>query len=682
MLGAFDCLYDDHPLKKLPHGRLLSLFAYLLLHHDTLINRRSLAFQFWPDSSEQQALTNLRKLLHDLRSLLPASEKQLTMRDGQLGWHTLGNCQLDVYDFEHFGKSNLQNDLELALTCYKGELLPGIYEDWVVELRETLLVQYKSILERMIEIMENKRKYTDALLYATRLLQADPLSESAHLRIARLHVMQGNSAAARKQYEDMTIKLRDELGLFPSSITDAAFKDLLIRADDLIPNSPDRRQAPLFGRNREWEELLQSWQKAIREKSMLVVMEGEAGIGKTRLAEEFAWWSRNQGIRTLMANCFPSGASSSYETIASWLEQVEWGHLDSGTLSEISRILPAVREHHPGLVSPSPIQESGQLRQLYQATELALLDGKPTILILDDLQWSDKETLEMLNYFLRSDRPSTFLILCTLRSGFQNRETETQKFIEFQRQSRKLVHLTIHPPGESETHLLIQSIHNPNSSTIDTRQIYEESGGNPLFIHEILRADQTGYRNEDFGSTVISLMMQRLADLPHTSKSFVDVMAVLEKPAPLSFLTEFADTPEHAAEQSDLLLRLRIFKLTDKGLLDFYHERMRAAAEFGLSSSHKILIHGQVARAMVHHSNPYFFTTVEIAYHYELAGMEQEGVPYLIQALTEAIGIYAHHKVIHYGEKAFSLANPVQQRRRLIECQVSGRRPRTPTVLG
>jgi DNA-binding SARP family transcriptional activator len=111
MLGAFDCLYDGQPLKKLPHGRLQSLFAYLLLHKDTPINRKSLAFQIWPDSSEQQALMNLRKLLHDLRNLLSASEDHLAVGDGNLVWHTLGRCQSDASDFQAFRKK-LQRSLQ------------------------------------------------------------------------------------------------------------------------------------------------------------------------------------------------------------------------------------------------------------------------------------------------------------------------------------------------------------------------------------------------------------------------------------------------------------------------------------------------------------------------------------------------------------------------------------------
>lgn len=84
----------------MPAGKLQLLFAYLLLHADMPINWKHLAFQFWHDSSEAQAMTNLRKLLFDLKKLLPASDDFLELRDGQVAWNSRGLCRVDVMDFE------------------------------------------------------------------------------------------------------------------------------------------------------------------------------------------------------------------------------------------------------------------------------------------------------------------------------------------------------------------------------------------------------------------------------------------------------------------------------------------------------------------------------------------------------------------------------------------------------
>jgi predicted ATPase len=557
-------------------------------------------------------------------------------------------------------KSHLQHELEQALSCYRGELLPGYYEDWVVEYRDRLSNTYISLLGRLLHLHENNREYETALEYAVRLLQLDPFSESAFLSAARLHVHLGDLSAARKQFQEMKIKMHEEYGLPPSRETEDAFNHLLTINNKPLPDSV-RQQIPLVGRQPEWEALLQSWTRALREEPLLVVLEGEAGIGKTRLAEEFAWWCVSQGKRVLTANCYPSGAMSSYEPITMWLEQVDLDHLDIGTLTDLSRMLPAIKDRYPELPSPYPILDSWQLRIWYQSIEKTLLNGEPTVLILNDLQWSDKESLEMLNYLMRSKPSVPLLLLCTVRSITTDKQAEMLEFIEFHRSRRKLIHLMIQPLTEQGTHLLIRSLTKAGAPVLTSNQIHEETGGNPLFIHEIVRSTHNNARQEDFGSTVVSLMVQRLADLPSVAQGVIETLAVLKKPASLAFLSELADIPEKAAEQIDLLLRLRILNLSEKGLLDFYHERMRKAAEFRLSSSKKLLLHEKLAGAMVRSERLRSFTSAEIAYHYESAGMEQEATPYLINAAQEANRIYSHLQVIHFGLKALPSANQEQK---------------------
>ncbi|MBW5447667.1 tetratricopeptide repeat protein [Cohnella sp. CFH 77786] len=658
MLGTFHCLYEDRPLPKMPTGKLQILFAYLLLHADTPINRKHLAFQFWPDSSEAQALTNLRKLLYDLKRLLPSSGDDLELRDGQVVWNANGACRVDVLEFEKQPLESLQvTELAEAAAMYRGELLPGVYDEWVVNRRETLSGRYATLLDQIIFLHEQKREFDSALPYAMRLIQLDRFSESAHLKLIRLFALSGEVTAALKRYEEMKALFEEELGVSPSEETQEIVRQLLDSRNTVEPPVAPKQKPRLIGRKQEWESLLKAWDRAVQERSLLVELEGEAGIGKTRLAEEFAYWAQSQGIRTLISRCYAPGGASAYEPVLAWLQKVSFDHLDPAELIEISRLMPEVKERHPGLEAPGPLHESWQLRNWYHANQKALFQDQPTLLVLEDLQWSDRETLQMIEYFLRTDHPHPLLILCTIRTEAGARDVSVRGLLHALRTRRQSVHIAVNPLQEAETGELIRLYSDRGALPLPVKHIHEESGGNPLFIHEIVRSG-TGSIPEGYGSSLLTMMVQRLAELPSLCQKVINLMTVAGKPVSLSFLTGLADSVEQTLEQLELLQQLRILKRLENGELDFFHERMREAARLRMSESKKQLLHGLVARAMESSDNLRRYPAAEIAYHHEHAGNREEAAFRYEQAALEARQVFAHEMTIRYCLKVLSMAEP------------------------
>src|SRR5215216_5013593 len=100
LFGALDIRYGDRLLSPLPSARAETLLAYLLLHRDAPQSRQRLAFILWPDSSEAQALTNLRHVLHDLRRALPDADRFIDVSSRTLRWQTDAPCWVDVAVFE------------------------------------------------------------------------------------------------------------------------------------------------------------------------------------------------------------------------------------------------------------------------------------------------------------------------------------------------------------------------------------------------------------------------------------------------------------------------------------------------------------------------------------------------------------------------------------------------------
>src|SRR6516162_5694181 len=163
LLGNFSLTYADQQVTGLNTMRLQSLLAYLVLHRDAPQQRQHLAFLFWPDTTEAQARNNLRQLLHQLRLAFPEVEHFLSADTHMLQWHTVSPFHLDVAEFEQAlaeaDAATQQNDqqavlnaLEQADKLYRGELLPGCYDEWILPEQERLRQRYMQALEQLLRL--------------------------------------------------------------------------------------------------------------------------------------------------------------------------------------------------------------------------------------------------------------------------------------------------------------------------------------------------------------------------------------------------------------------------------------------------------------------------------------------------------------------------------------------------
>ncbi|MGC9333811.1 MAG: AfsR/SARP family transcriptional regulator, partial [Anaerolineae bacterium] len=224
LLGDFCIRHDGAPVTDVDTPRLQSLLAYLVLHRDTPQSRAHLAFLFWPDTSEAQARTNLRNLLHHLRRALPDADSYLEASVQTLQWRSHAPFALDVAIFEaamEDAKQAMQASnplavreaLERAIALYQGDLLPSCYDDWILPLREALRQAHLDALERLARMLEEQRDYPAAIGHAQRLLRHDPLHEATYRHLIRLHALNGDRAGALRVYHTCTTILQRELGV-------------------------------------------------------------------------------------------------------------------------------------------------------------------------------------------------------------------------------------------------------------------------------------------------------------------------------------------------------------------------------------------------------------------------------------------------------------------------------------
>jgi len=321
LLGDFRLIYGGEPLTTLQAERPQSLLTYLLLHRRAPQSRQHIAFLLWPDSSESQARSNLRNLLHGLRQALPEPDTFLLADALTLQWHPTAPFTLDVADFESAlaaakqatEPAELRRFLEAALDLYGGDLLPGNYDDWILVLREELRQRQVESLYRLVDLLEEMGDYRPALRYLQRLIQQDPLDEAAYVRQMRCYALSGDRTAIRRVYQSCVDLLARELDVEPSPATRDAYTHYLrmpapltmgmamseTRSDTISPRpsvdaSPlsTSRPRPLpaprtnfLGRRRELAELaLRLADPACR----LLTVIGPGGVGKTRLTLESA----------------------------------------------------------------------------------------------------------------------------------------------------------------------------------------------------------------------------------------------------------------------------------------------------------------------------------------------------------------------------------------------------------
>lgn len=178
-------------VRGLESHRVQSLLAFLLLHRDAPQGRARVAFLLWPDSTDAQARTNLRQLVHHLRAKMPSPDRYLDVTAHTIQWRPDAPCTLDVVDFERAAD---RGALVEAASAYGGDLLPGCYDEWVLGERDRLRQRYVDVLERLVTHTERSGDERDATRYAEALLRADPLREATYRQLMRLHARQGERA--------------------------------------------------------------------------------------------------------------------------------------------------------------------------------------------------------------------------------------------------------------------------------------------------------------------------------------------------------------------------------------------------------------------------------------------------------------------------------------------------------
>jgi DNA-binding SARP family transcriptional activator len=682
LLGGFRLLDGETAVTAINTPRLQALLAYLALHRHTPQPRAHLAFLFWPDSTEAQARTNLRYLIHQLRQTLPQADQFLQTGDGTLHWRADAPFTLDVADFEQAiaqadraeqagDQAEVRATLEQAVSLYQGDLLPSCYDDWLLPERERLQQVFISALERLILLLESQRNYRPAIHYTQQLLRHDSLYEAAYRHLMRLHALNGDPAMAVRTYHSCVTLMQRELGVEPSPATREMYERLL-NVEAPSPRPAVTTSLALVGRTQEWAQLQAAWRTATSGQAGCVVIAGEAGIGKTRLAEELLVWAERQGIITASARCYAVEGELVYAPVATWLRvgaiRATLARLETVWLTDVARLVPEVLVERPDVLQPGPLTERWQRQRLFESlARAALADRQPRLFLLDDLQWCDRETLEWLHYLLRYDPQAPLLLVGTMRPEEATPDHPLTTWLLALRQGGQLSEITLGPLDAAATAALAEDVAGRSLDPDVAAYLHQDTEGNPLFVVECVRTGlfEPGVKAQSTAGLtpapratavppkVQAVIARRLAQLSPPARELVSVAATIGRAFTLGVLARASDADEPALVRGlDELWQRRIVREQGTDTYDFSHDKIREVAYQSLLATRRRVLHRQVAEAMevVFADRLGEFFGI-IAQHYLGAELWDKAVEHLLQAGETARRLYAYTEVRqHYAE--------------------------------
>jgi DNA-binding SARP family transcriptional activator len=650
LLGPMDLRLGEQRLPALDSARAESLLAYLVLHRGAPQPRQRLAFLLWPDSTERQAHTNLRKVLHTLRKALPVTDRLIEIGPRTLQWRADAALWLDVEEFE---RAVAEGRVDEAVELYGGELLEGRYDEWLLDERERLAGVYLEALERLARQYAQSARWPEAIRGAERLVAHDPLREESHRLLMQLCQLSGDRARAVRAYHVCATTLERELAIEPSPATRAIYESLVAAPVDqlqglsvAIPETAATR-SPFVGRAVEQRRLGAVWNAAVSGPARLVLVSGEAGIGKTRLIEELR---TRAGAVAVEARAYPAGGPLAYGVAAAWLRSppvaARLSRLSRPDLIELARLLPELAAQVP---PPEPLPEAELRRRLFGAIARALLvAGAPLLLLIDDAHWADAQSMRVVHYLLRAAPSARLLVVATARREELDEDHSLVGLATALQELGRFDEIQLARLDQEETALLAERITGVQLNAAELERLYGDSEGNPLFVVEALKPDAPAVRR---GQAVIA---GRLAQLSRPAAILAGVAAAIGRAFTADLLAAATRLEEQAFVAAlDELWRRGIVRAQGPNAYDFSHGRIRDAAYAALSPPRRRQAHLAVARALEESKGA---APAALALHYEHAGASAEALRWHTRAAEAAQWVHAHADAVRALERALALS--------------------------
>ncbi|HET7243492.1 MAG TPA: AAA family ATPase, partial [Streptosporangiaceae bacterium] len=660
-------------------SRAVALVAFLAAHAGSPQPRQRIAGLFWPDSTDAQALTNLRRELHQLRQIL-AGEPSLVVTSTDLGWRDTATCRVDLRVFDIGRKAALaaaaigDDDGILvhaarAIAEYRGDLLPGMYDDWVLEVRSEVERQCVGLCDLLGETRARHGDLAGAVEAARRRIALQPLEEAGYRTLMQWQADLGDRAGAVSTYHHCASVLERELGVVPDPATRQAFQRLMARAGPVGEAPPaggpaagrsGLAAAQLIGRSRELDQLHDLWRAAAVGSRGLALVRGSAGVGKTRLVTEIAGRALLQGAVVASSQCFGTSGRLALAPVADWLRtpavQSAVAALDPAWRNEVGRLLPADGRGGRGTGSGT-MADAWQRHRFFEGIARALLAvGRPTLLVLDNMQWCDQETLAFITFCLGLADGAPLLVAATLRDDGLDADLELLSWLVRMRATGLLTELSLAPLDAASTADLAQAISGRPLRAADTGLLHATTGGFPLYVIEAVRGTDDASGSPLSVGDLAAVLRKRLDQATGPAREVAGLAAAVGTNFSLDLLTEASDLEADAVvEAVDELWRRRIMREFRDGY-DFSHDLLRDTAYAAISPPRRWLLHRRIAQGLeLLHAEDTDAVAAQLAEQYARGGRPVRALAYYQRAAEVAASRFGHAEAVRLHEKALSV---------------------------
>ncbi len=712
--------------------KAIAMLVYLAVERRAH-TRDTLAALLWPEYDQAHARATLRRTLSALVHALPPN--MLVVSHDTIAVADDADLRFDIETFRRLllqSQQHRHTEAEVCADClaqlrqatelYQGDFLAGFalrdsepFEDWQAAQRDALRRDLAAALERITRLLTAQHAYAEALPYARRWLELDPLHETAHRHVMRLYEWSGQHAAALRQYRLCLQTLDRELGIAPLDATTQLYEAIRQhRAPPPPPNtqrasapshSPDDRvaaaptsaassspasvlPAPFVGRAQEWAAALAAYQQAGASGHLLAV-EGEAGIGKTRLVEQLVAYARERGATVVTTRCYQGEETLAYAPFAAAIHSAlsqpdvrqRLALLPDHWLSVVARFAPEVAAIRPGVQVAPPLDGPGAQSRFFEGLRQALISAlsataQPGVLFLDDLHWADAASLALVAYLARRLPETRICLVVAWRGAELASQHPLRQWLAEARRSGVLTHLRLErlpesavqewvatslpataesPPGELATH------------------IHQETEGLPFFVAEYILALAQGTLDTHAQLWTVpggirDLLQSRLRLLSDEARQVLSAAAVLGRTFDFVTVRESSGRSEEetVAALETLTAYGLLTELAGTGLAgpayDFTHQKLRELTYQETSLARRRLLHHRAAEALValgRRNRPAEgLAAGQIAHHYLAAGDQRAAAQYFRLAAERARSLYANEEALGDFARALALGHP------------------------
>ena len=614
------------------------LLAYLVCHRTRACPRYELEDVLWPKDAPASSESALSALLSKLRrSLGPerlTGRAELRLALPEPLWvdiEALADAvEVAVQALDDRRWEDATGHARAALALGAEPFLAECDGPWVRERRREVEGLRLRALEALGEAgLRLGGRELDAAEHAARTaIGLAPFRESSHRLLMQVHEAAGNPAEALRSFDELRQRLRDELGTAPGPAVMAVHQRLL-RGDGppAEPAAPALGSAsgPLpaglaaatakhafVGRGEAMATLRGAWDAAVGDERRLVLLAGEPGIGKSRLAAEFTRTVHGEGAVVLYGR-FDETGPGAYQPVLEMLRGWSGGAALTGPAQRLgprAADLAALLPELGAPAGPSAIHaDAGTERQrLFDALAALLAElasGSPLLLVFDDLQWADSATLQLLRHLMRAPQPRRTMFLGTYRDAELDDGHPLPDLIASLRREGMLTLVPLDGLARDEVAELVAALGAAAPPSDFVAALHGETDGNPFFVEEVVRhIGESGVGLEDAGvpEGVREVTSRRIARLPASAREAMQVACVIGREFDFGLLEALGPlSGDELVAALDEAVDARVLREVDGrvGRYAFAHALVRATLYDGLSSLRRARLHSRVGETIL-----------------------------------------------------------------------------------